>query len=108
MDIIIHIAVEAGILLLAGILFKSKIKVENIWSALIAAIVIGILNASLGTFMNFIFGPVDFITLGLAGLLINAFVLKVADWLLSGLKIKGFLWAIILSLFLSLGNWIFL
>ena len=64
MDTLIHIAVEAGILLLAGFLFKSKIKVENIWSALIAAVVIGILNASLGKFMNFIFGPIDFITLG--------------------------------------------
>ena len=108
MDTLIHVAVEAGILLLAGFLFKSKIKVDNIWSALIAAVVIGLLNASLGKFMNFIFGPIDFITLGLAGLFINAFVLKVADWLLDGLKINGFFWAIILSLFLSLGNWIFL
>ncbi len=108
MDYIIHILVEAGIIILGGVIFKSNIKIKGIFSAIIAAIVIALLNASLGNVLEFIFGPVNFITLGLAGLLINAFMLKVADWILPGLKIDGFLYAILLSLMISAGNYLFL
>ena len=108
MNYIIHILVEAGIIILGGFIFKSNIKVKGIFSAIIAAIVIGLLNASLGKFLDFISSPINFITLGLASLIVNAFMLKVADWILPGIKIHGFIYAIILSLMLSAGNYLFL
>ena len=108
MNYIIHILVEAGIIIAGGFIFSSHMKIKGIFSAIIAAVLIGLLNASLGAFMEFIFGPINFITFGLASLLINAFMLKVADWILPGLKIEGFLYAIILALLLSAGNYFFL
>jgi putative membrane protein len=108
MSYLIHVLVEAGIIILGGFIFSNHIKVKGLFSAIIAAIIIGLLNASLGRFLDFILGPINFITLGLVGLIINAFMIKLADWFLPGLKIDGFLYAIILSLLLSAGNYFFL
>lgn len=106
MDYLIHLLIEACILLIASFLF-SQIEVKGIGSAIIAALVIGLLNISLGAILDFIFGPLNFITFGLVSIFINALMLKLADWLLPGFKIKGFLYAVVLAILLAVGNMLF-
>lgn len=106
MDYLIHLLIEAGILLIASFLF-SQIEVRGIGSAIIAALVIGLLNISLGSILDFIFGPLNFITFGLVSIIINALMLKLADWLLPGFKIKGFFYAFVLAILLAVGNMLF-
>jgi putative membrane protein len=68
-------------------------------SALIAALVIGFINATIGLVLKLITFPLTLVTLGLFWLVINALMLELASALLSpGFQVHGFLGAIVLSL----------
>ena len=59
-------------------------KVANLPSALIAVIVIGLLNVTLGFLLKLITLPLGILTLGLFFLVINAFILKLASGVVPG------------------------
>lgn len=76
--------------------------VDGIVAALIAAVVIGLINATLGNVIKFLTFPFRLLTLGLLSLVINAVMLKLADVLLDGLRIDTFTAAFLGSILLSL------
>ena|SRR5690242_17639729 len=71
-------------------------------AALIAAIVIGLVNATLGFFLKVITFPLAVVTLGIFWLIVNALMLKFAAVFVPGFQVKTFgaaFWgAIVLSL----------
>jgi putative membrane protein len=71
-------------------------------AALIAAVVIGFVNATLGLFLKIITFPLTLLTLGLFWLIINAVVIKLAAAIVPGFHVYTFgaaFWgAIVLSL----------
>ena len=74
-------------------------------SALIAALVIGFINATIGLVLKIITFPLTLLTLGLFWLVINALMLELASGLLSpGFQVHGFLAAFIGAIVLSLVN----
>jgi putative membrane protein len=77
------------------------IEVRNFGSALVATIVIAVVNVTLGPVLKF-FGFVFIIlTLGLFLLIINAFLLKVASVFTPGFRVHGFLAAFLGSIVLT-------
>jgi len=64
--------------------------VSGFWVAMIAAVVIGLVNATVGTLLKVVTFPVTIVTLGLFLLVINALMLKLAAMVLPGFKINGF------------------
>jgi len=78
--------------------------VSGFGSALIAAVVIGLVNGTLGFFLKIVTFPLTILTLGLFWWVINALMLKVAAAFVPGFKIDGFLPALIGALALSLVN----
>jgi len=78
---------------------------------LVAAVVLGILNAFVRPLAVILTLPITMITLGLFLLVLNAGMLALAGWMLSGFHIAGFwpaFWgAIIVSLVSSIGSWFF-
>jgi putative membrane protein len=78
------------------------IEVAGFGSALLAAAVIGLVNATLGLFLKIITFPLTLITLGAFLIVINALMLKVASALMPGFRVRGFLPAIIGAILLSL------
>src|ERR1051325_8122497 len=63
--------------------------------ALVASLVIGLINATVGAFLKIIIFPITIVTLGLFLININALMLKLSAWLLpGGFKIVGFLPAV--------------
>lgn len=64
--------------------------VDGATAALIAAIVIGFVNATLGLFVKIITLPLTVLTLGIFWLVINGFMLEVAAWLVPGFHIRSF------------------
>ncbi len=77
--------------------------VQGFTAALIAAVVIGLINATLGFFLKLITFPLTILTLGLFWLVINALMLMFASTLLApDFVVRGFwpaFWgAIVLSL----------
>ncbi|HTM51718.1 MAG TPA: phage holin family protein [Bryobacteraceae bacterium] len=78
--------------------------VSGFAAALIAAIVIGFVNGTLGVLLKIVTFPLSILTLGIFWLVINAVMLKVAAALVPGFRIDGFLPAFLGAIVLSLVN----
>src|SRR5580692_1296125 len=64
--------------------------VKSIAAALIAVLVIGLLNATLGLLLKLITLPLGILTLGLFFLVINALILKLASGVVPGFIVNSF------------------
>ncbi|MCU1300852.1 MAG: rane protein of unknown function [Candidatus Sulfotelmatobacter sp.] len=86
------------------------IYVSGPLAALIAALAIGFVNATLGLLLKILTFPLTLITLGLFWFIINALMLKFASALVPGFVVHGFgaafLGAILLSLVNMLLKWL--
>jgi len=80
------------------------VSVKNFFTAIITALLIGVVNAVLKPIFIFLTIPVTIITLGLFLLVIDALMILLVDKALSGFKVKNFWWALIFSVVLSIVN----
>ena len=80
------------------------IYVSGAVAALIAALVIGFINATLGVVLKVITFPLTIVTLGLFWIVINGLMLELASAFVPGFQIRGFLAAFIGAIVLSLVN----
>ena len=64
--------------------------VEGLGPALVAALVIGLLNATVGFFLKIITFPISILTLGLFLLVINGMMILVASSIVRGFHVHGF------------------
>jgi putative membrane protein len=71
-------------------------------SVLIAAVVIGLLNATLGLLLKIVTFPLAIITLGIFFLVINAFILELASAIVPGFRVSSFGAAFIGAIVLAL------
>jgi putative membrane protein len=78
--------------------------VNGAFSALIAAVVIGLVNATLGLFLKVITFPLTILTLGLFWLIINAVMLELASAFVPGFHIQSFAAAFWGSIVLAVVN----
>jgi putative membrane protein len=65
-------------------------QVTGLWPALIAALVIGLLNATLGFFLKIITFPLSILTLGIFLLVINGLMIMLASGIVPGFHVHGF------------------
>ena len=88
------------------------ISVSGPMAALIAALVIGLVNATLGLLLKIITFPLTILTLGLFWFVINALMLELAAAFVRGFEVRGFvpalIGAVVLSLVSSVLQWLFL
>ena len=81
-------------------------------AALIAAVVIGFVNATLGLFLKIVTFPLTVVTLGLFWLIINAVMIKLTSAIVPGFHVETFgaaFWgAIVLSLVNMALKWLIL
>lgn len=80
----------------------SGVQVQTFTAALIAALVIGLLNAVVRPVLLVLTLPVTIVTLGLFLFVINALMFWAAAALLDGFQVRGFLAALIGSLIYTL------
>ena len=73
-------------------------------TALIAALVIGFVNATIGFMLKIITLPLTFMTLGLFWFIINALMLEIASGLIPGFVVENFASAFWGAIVLSLVN----
>jgi putative membrane protein len=73
-------------------------------AALIAALAIGFINATIGLVLKIVTFPLTLITLGLFWFVINALMLELASALVPGFHVRGFGAAFIGAILLSLVN----
>ena len=82
------------------------IYVESFFSALFAALVLGILNALFRPLLIVITLPINILTLGLFTFVINALLLKMVSGVVPGFYVYGFWSAVFGSLIISLVSWL--
>lgn len=82
----------------------SGIQIDSFVTALILAVVMAVLNATLKPFLVLITIPLTIITFGLFLLVVNVLVLYAAEYLIGGFHIAGFWWALAFSLLVSFVN----
>ncbi len=92
-------------ILLAGYLVEG-ISVAGLWSALFAALLLGMLNALLRPLLIVLTLPLNLLTLGLFTFVINALLLLMTSGVIGGLVIDGFGSALVGSLIISLCSWL--
>jgi putative membrane protein len=84
----------------------SGIVITDFWSGVIAAGLLGIMNASLKPVIVILTLPINIISLGLFTFVINAFMLKLVAWAVGGLVITGFWAAFWGAVIISFVSWL--
>jgi putative membrane protein len=77
------------------------IEVDSLGAALIAALVIGLVSATIGLILKILLLPFIIITLGIVYFLVNGLMLKLASEFVPGFRVNGCLPAVVGSILLS-------
>lgn len=83
------------------------VTVDSFTSALIAALILGIINAVLKPILLLLTLPINLLTLGLFTFVINALLILLAARIVPGFHIDGFISAFIFGIALSIVNFFF-
>lgn len=101
MGILFRIIVHAVVILVLAAVLPG-ITVSGFGTALVVAVVLGIVNAVLKPLLVFLTLPVNILTLGLFSLVINALMILLVSSIVPGFDVSGFGWALIFGILLSL------
>lgn len=83
-----------------------KIEITDYTAAIFMAVALSLLNTFLKPILVFFTIPVTIMSLGLFLLIINAVIVKIADYFIDGISVPTFLTAIIFSIILSISQYI--
>jgi len=86
--------------------FVPGIRVDTLSTAVIAACVLGLINIFIRPVLVFLTLPLSIITLGIFYFFINAFMLELVSYFVSGFEVKNFLSAFLGSLVISFVSWL--
>ncbi len=89
MNILIRFLINA-LAVMAAAYIVPGITVRNFWVALIAALVIGLVNALIRPLLLLLTLPINIVTLGLFTLVVNALMFWLAASLVKGFDVAGF------------------
>lgn len=103
MGILISWLANALVILIAAHVMPG-VHVESFWTALLVALVMGILNVLLKPLLILLTLPITLITFGLFLIVINALLVLLVSNIVPGFTVDGFWWAVLFSLLISLIN----
>lgn len=105
MDILLTWVINALALLILPYVIPS-IRIRGFGTALIVAVVLGLINTLLRPVLILLTLPVTLLTLGLFILVINALMFQLAARLLKGFEVSGFWAAFFGSILYSIISWV--
>jgi putative membrane protein len=106
MFFIARLLINMVAILVISYLLPKVIRVDGVGAALIAAFLLGILNAILRPILVFFTFPLTLLTFGLFLLVINGLMLLLVAALVSGFHVNGFWGAVFGSVLISIVSWI--
>lgn len=86
--------------------FLPGVGVEPFTTAIVVAFVLAVLNALLKPVLIILTIPVTIMSFGLFLLVINAFIIQLAAYLVRGFDVANFWWALLFSVILTLVTWV--
>lgn len=103
MKILIKILLS-GIAIFVVTLLVPGAEAESLWSAILAGIVISLVNGFLGTLLRILTFPLNILTLGLVSFIISVLMIMLAGAMVPGFNTGGFLGTALFAILLSLVN----
>lgn len=104
MQLIMRLAINVFSLFIVEYLVPG-FHLANLWTAIVTAIVIGVVNILIKPILQLVALPISILTFGVTAFLINVFLLWVVSKVVPGFQIATFGAAIIASIVLSLVSW---
>ena len=104
MRLLVRLAINVFALLVVEYLVPG-FKLGTLWAAVVAAVVIGVVNTFIKPVLQLIALPISILTFGIAAFLINVFLLWGTSKVVPGFEITTFTTAILASIALSLVSW---
>ncbi len=105
MGLIIQILLSAVAVYLSATLLPG-VHVKSFWTAILVAIVLGLLNALVKPVLQFLSFPITILTLGLFLFVINTIIILICSYLVSSFQVNGFWSALLFSIVLSIITWL--
>lgn len=106
MGLILRVLLTAVAVYLTATLLPSIATVSGFGTAIVVAIVLGLLNTFVKPILQFFSFPITILTLGLFLLVINVIIIWLTEVLVDGFSVPGFLNKLIFSLIVSAVAWV--
>jgi len=91
-----------GLAVFLGARLVPGVHIDGYGTAIIAAILIALANATIGFILRILTFPINFLTLGLVSFIITVLMILLVDNLMSGFSTTGFLAAAFLAIVVAL------
>lgn len=101
MNIILRIIITAVVAFGLSYVLSDGVHIHSFITALILAIVLGLLNLIVKPILVILTLPITILTFGLFLFVINALIILLASKFVNGFRVDGFWWALLFSLLLS-------
>jgi putative membrane protein len=105
MGFIVRILISAVAVFIAAY-FVPGVVVNGFGTALVVAIVLGLLNAFIKPILTILTIPITILTLGLFLVVINVLMIYLTDYLVDGFRVSGFIAALLFSIVVSVVGWL--
>lgn len=104
MSLVIQLLVNTLAVMITAYVLQAGVNVDSFWTALVVAVVLGIVNTFIKPIITVLTLPINFLTLGLFSLIINGLMIMLVGAIVEGFEVTNFLWAVLFSIVLSLVN----
>ncbi|MCX2478643.1 phage holin family protein [Pedobacter sp. MC2016-15] len=91
-----------GLAMLLGAYLVPGVQIAGFGTAIIAAILIALANATIGMLLRILTFPINFLTLGLMSFIITVLMILLVDSMMSGFNTSGFFAAAFLAIVVAL------
>lgn len=103
MVLIINILVSALAVLIAAQVLPG-VEVTSFTTAIVTAVVLGVINAFVKPILTILTLPISIVTLGLFSIILNGLLILLVDQIVPGFNVDGFLWALVFGFVLGIIN----
>ena len=86
---------STALALMVGAYFLKGVKLEGFLQALLVALVVAVLDFTLGNVLRIV--TLGLLSFGIFAWLLNAIIIQVADYFLDKFEVKNFWWALVLA-----------
>jgi putative membrane protein len=104
MSLLFHWLIYAIAIVITAYLLPG-VRLSGFSAALVAALVLGLVNTFIKPVLLLLTLPLNILTLGLLTFVINALLIMLTSSLVPGFVVTGFWWALLFSLVLSIINY---
>lgn len=101
MNFIIRLLLISLIAYVVAVMLSPHVEISSYGSAILFVLVLGILNVFVKPLLVILTLPITILTLGLFYIVLNVLIVLLADYLLDGIHIENFWWALIFGFILS-------